>query len=147
MKKTLFSLIAVVTMWLGFPSEASSQIIRINTGIDESGVASFIEAFEFDYVHEKPSFPGGESKLVEFINKNRQYPTEAYNKGIQGRVTCWFIVNADGSVSNVNLQRSVNVLLDTEAIRIFSLMPDWNPGKIDGVPVPVRVMRSVRFRK
>ena len=116
-------------------------------GIDEYGITNYIEAFEYDYVPEKPTFPGGETKLTEFINANRQYPQEAYDKGIQGRVTCWFIVNSDGHVSNVSLMRSVNHLLNEEAIRIFSLMPDWIPGRIDGIPVPVRVVRSVRFKK
>lgn len=116
-------------------------------GIDEYGITNYIEAFEYDYVPEKPAFPGGEGKLTEFINENRQYPAEAYEKGIQGRVTCWFIVNSDGHISNVSLMRSVNNLLNEEAIRIFSLMPDWIPGRIDGIPVPVRVVRSVRFKK
>lgn len=137
------ALAALLTLSVG----ASAQIVRINAGIDNSGVTSYIEAFEYDYVSEKPSFPGGEAKLVEFINANRQYPTAAYERGIQGRVTCWFIVNADGSVSNISLLKSVNSLLNEEAIRIFSLMPAWEPGRIDGIPVPVRVVRSVRFKK
>lgn len=115
--------------------------------MDPHGYSNFIDVFEYDYVSEKPSFPGGETKLMEFINTNRVYPPEAYAKGIQGRVTCWFVVNSDGSVSNINLLRSVNSLLNEEAIRIFSLMPDWNPGRIDGIAVPVRVVRSVCFRK
>ena len=139
--------VAVIATLLCLTLEARSQTIRINAGVDESGITNYIEAFEYDYVTEKPSFPGGEAKLVEFINSNRVYPTEAYEKGIQGRVTCWFIVNSDGSVSNVSLLRSVNELLNEEALRIFSLMPDWKPGKINGIPVPVRVVRSVRFRK
>ena len=126
---------------------SSAQTIRILGGIDNSGITNYIDAFEYDYVSEKPSFPGGEGKLTEFINSNRIYPPEAYEKGIQGRVTCWFIVNADGSVSHVNLLRSVNELLNEEALRIFSIMPPWIPGRIDGIPVPVRVVRSVRFRK
>lgn len=126
---------------------AKSQTIRVMAGIDEYGVTSYFDAFEYDVVTEKPSFPGGECKLTEFINETRIYPAEAYNMGIQGRVTCWFIVNSDGHVSNVNLMRSVNPLLNEEAIRIFSLMPDWIPGRIDGIAVPVRVVRSVRFKK
>ena len=147
LSKLLGSSIAAIAALIGFSTESSAQTIRINAGIDDSGYTNYIEAFEYDYVSEKPSFPGGESKLMEFINSNRVYPAEAYEKGIQGRVTCWFIVNADGSISNVNLLRSVNALLNEEAIRIFSLMPSWIPGRIDGIPVPVRVVRSVRFKK
>ena len=143
----LICAIALATTILGLTPEARSQSIRIMSGVDNDGITSYIEAFEYDYVTEKPTFPGGEAKLVEFINENRHYPREAYDRGIQGRVTCWFIVNADGSISNVSLLRSVNELLNEEALRIFSLMPAWVPGRINGVPVPVRVVRSVRFRK
>ena len=134
-------------MAFGLSPRAQSQTIRINIGLDDAGFTNYIEAFEYDFVPEKPCFPGGEAKLMEFINENRIYPPEAYNKGIQGRVTCWFIVNADGSVSNVSLLRSVNSLLNEEALRIFNMMPPWHPGRIDGIPVPVRVVRSVRFKK
>lgn len=142
-----FFAVAAMAALLGCSLSARSQTIRVMAGIDESGVVSYIEAFEYDFVTEKPSFPGGPTKLMEFINANRHYPAEAYAKGIQGRVTCWFIVNADGSISNVSLLRSVNPLLNEEAIRIFSIMPDWVPGRIDGIAVPVRVVESVRFRK
>lgn len=125
----------------------SAQTCRVGIGMSENGVQNYIEVFEYDYVSEKPSFPGGESKLTEFINKNRNYPKEAYDKGIQGRVTCSFVVNADGSVSNINVVRSVSVSLNEEAVRIFKKMPCWHPGRINGQAVPVRVIRSVPFRK
>lgn len=146
LKKTLCYIIALTVILIWTP-KISAQTIRVNVGVDNSGFTTYIEAFEYDYVTEKPTFPGGESKLMEFINTNRIYPQAAYEQGIQGRVTCWFIVNADGSISNVNLLRSVNLLLDEEAMRIFSIMPKWEPGRIDGIPVPVRVARSVRFKK
>lgn len=147
MLKRLFSIISALAVLTIVSTQMSAQTIRINVGVDNAGYTTYIEAFENDYVSEKPTFPGGETKLMEFINSNRQYPPQAYEQGIQGRVTCWFIVNADGSISNVNILRSVNSLLNEEAIRIFSMMPCWEPGRIDGVPVPVRVVRSVRFKK
>lgn len=142
-----FYFLTAITILLFAVFPAKGQTFSVMAGYDEYGMANYIEAFEYDYVHEKPSYPGGENKLTEFINATRVYPSEAYQKGIQGRVTCWFIVNCDGSVSNVSLMRSVNALLNEEAIRIFSLMPDWIPGRINGIPVPVRVVRSVNFRK
>ena len=139
--------IATIATILSLSLNSRSQTFRVVAGIDESGVTSYLEAFEYDCVTEHPCFPGGETKLTEFINEHRVYPQKAYDMGIQGRVTCWFIVNSDGHISNVSLMRSVNPLLDDEAIRIFGLMPDWVPGRIDGIPVPVRVVRSVRFKK
>jgi len=106
-----------------------------------------MEVYEYDYVKVKPVFPGGNAKLVAFINENRRYPAEAYKKGIQGRVTCSFVVNADGSVSHISILRGVEHSLNQEALRIMSKMPEWTPGRHDGQTVPVRVVWSVPFRK
>lgn len=106
-----------------------------------------MEVYEYDYVTEKPTYPGGDKNLMMFINATRNYPIEAYRKGIQGRVTCSFIVNADGSVSHISVLRGVNPSLNKEAIRVLSKMPEWIPGRLDGVAVPVRVIWSVPFRR
>lgn len=128
-------------------STACAQTYRVCAGVSPSGVKSYVEVYEYDFVTEKPSFPGGESKLMEFVNANRHYPKEAYRKGIQGRVSCSFVVNADGRVSNIGVVRSVNVLLNEEAMRIISKMPAWVPGKLCGQAVPVRVILTIPFRK
>lgn len=141
--KILFSL----AFCLVIAQKSDAQRCRISAGVDEQGVRNYIEVYEYDYVTEKPSFPGGECRLLEYIKETRRYPKEAYDKGVQGRVTCSFVVNADGSISNITVLRSVNSVLNEEAIRIFSGMPAWTPGSIDGHPVPVRVIRSVPFRK
>ncbi|MCH5213972.1 MAG: energy transducer TonB [Muribaculaceae bacterium] len=137
--------VMVLAVLIGIPASARAQVVRVMSGVDNTGATSYIDVFEYDYVSEKPTFPGGKAKFDEFINKNRRYPKEAYDMGIQGRVTCWFIVNADGTVSNVSLLRSVHEILNEEALRVLRLMPPWNPGKHDGVPVPVRVVRSICF--
>ncbi len=126
---------------------ADAQTCRVAMGFADNGTPCYREVYEYDYVTEKPTFPGGDSKLIEFINSTRKYPKNAYRKGIQGRVTCSFIVNTDGSVSNVRVLRKVENSLDHEAVRIIGLMPDWHPGSINGVKVPVRVIRSIPFRK
>lgn len=143
----ILSSVAILAALFTTSGHAQSPIIRVAAGVDNSGSTRYIEAFEYDYVTEKPCFPGGEGKLYEFINHEREYPTEAYERGIQGKVTCWFIVNPDGSISNVTLYKSVNELLNEEALRIFSQMPAWEPGRMNGKAVPVRVVRSIRFRK
>jgi tonB family C-terminal domain len=123
------------------------QTYRVNIGSHSAGCTSYIEVYEYDYVSEKPAFPGGDAKLMTFINDTRRYPKEAYRKGIQGRVTCSFVVNSDGSVSHISVLRGVEPSLNREAIRVLSKMPEWTPGKIDGQPVPTRVVWSVPFRK
>ncbi len=124
-----------------------AQTCRVNIGTNASGGTNYIEVYEYDYVTEKPAFPGGDRNLMTFINATRNYPLDAYRKGIQGRVTCSFIVNTDGSVSHISVLRGVNPSLNKEAVRVLSEMPEWNPGKMDGKTVPVRVVWSVPFRK
>lgn len=127
--------------------EAAAQTCRINCGRADNGHTVYKEVYEYDFVCEKPVFPGGNSCLVRFINDHRRYPEAAYKRGIQGRVMCSFVVNADGTVSNVQVLKGVESSLNKEALRIFSSMPVWTPGKIDGCPVPVRVIWPVPFRK
>lgn len=129
------------------PADVAAQTCRVSMGVNSEGHKTYMEVYEYDYVAEKPCFPGGDGKLMEYINKNRNYPREAYKAGVQGRVTCSFIVNANGSVSHVRVIKSVEESLNREAARLFTAMPDWEPGKIDGKAVPVRVIWSVPFRK
>lgn len=126
---------------------AHSQTCRVNIGTSHAGCRNYIEVYEYDYVTDKPEFPGGDSMLMQFINDNRQYPQTAYSKGIQGRVTCSFVVNTDGSVSHISVIRGVEPSLNKEAIRVLSKMPEWRPGKLNGQIVPTRVVWSVPFRK
>lgn len=106
-----------------------------------------MEVYEYDYVSEKPEFPGGDTQLMEFINATRNYPDKAYREGIQGRVTCSFVVNTNGRISHIKVIKSVEESLNREAVRILSCMPDWTPGRVDGKIVPVRVIRSIPFRR
>lgn len=125
----------------------SGQTCRINCGVNQAGRETFREVFEYDFVSDKPSFPGGDTSMLEFLNTNRVYPEDAYKKGIQGRVTCQFVVNVDGSISDIHLLRGVEPSLNREAIRLLSIMPDWKPGRHNGKAVPVRVIRSIPFRR
>lgn len=127
--------------------EASAQTCRVTSGYTADGQRTFKEVYEFDYVEEKPEFPGGGSALLTYINEHRRYPAKAYAHGIQGRVTCSFVINPDGSVSNITVLRGVEQSLNREAIRILKGMPQWSPGKLDGQTVPVRVICAVPFRK
>lgn len=148
MNRIVILLTFIAAMANGFGAlMGNAQTCRVKAGNSQAGHKCYIEAYEYDYVSEKPSFPGGESKLVEFINSHRVYPQEAYKKGIQGRVTCSFIVNADGTVSHISILKGVETSLNQEAIRIMSKMPEWKAGRHDGKAVPVRVVWSVPFRK
>ena len=100
----------------------------------------------FDVVEVMPQFPGGQIAMMKYIMENMKYPEQAMKEGIQGRVTVRFIVEKDGRVSNVRLLRSVQPLLDKEAVRVVESMPKWTPGKHNGKPVRVRFNLPVMFK-
>ena len=106
-----------------------------------------MDVYEYDFVDVQPQFPGGERALMNYINQTREYPYHAYHNKIQGRVVCSFVVNIDGSISNVEVIKGVEESLNREAVRILGRMPEWTPGRINGQPVPTRVVWSVPFRK
>lgn len=100
----------------------------------------------FDMVEQMPQFPGGQAEMMQFISKNMKYPTIAQENGTQGRVTCQFVVGADGKVRDVKVLRGVDPYLDKEAVRVIMSMPKWIPGKQNGKAVSVKYTILVMFR-
>ena len=100
----------------------------------------------YDVVEKMPSFPGGNGAMMQFIQSNVNYPAAARENGIQGRVQIGFIVEHDGSISDVRVVRSVDPALDMEAVRVVKRMPRWEPGKQNGQPVRVKYTVPVLFR-
>ena len=100
----------------------------------------------FQVVEEQPMFPGGMGEMMKFLQQNVKYPKEAQDQGVQGRVIVQFVVNKDGSISNDTVVRSVDPMLDAEAIRVVRSMPNWTPGKQRGEAVRVRFTLPVTFR-
>ena len=100
----------------------------------------------FVVVEDQPQFPGGNVAMMKFISDNIVYPKEAHANGIQGRVISSFVVMKDGSISDLQVVRGVDPLLDAEALRVLGLMPDWKPGKQRGQAVNVRFTLPVVFR-
>ena len=100
----------------------------------------------FEVVEQMPSFPGGTTALMQYLSKNTKYPPVAEENGIQGRVVCSFVIERDGSVSDVRIIKSVDPSLDKEAIRVVSSMPKWIPGRQNGQMVRVKYNLPVTFR-
>lgn len=100
----------------------------------------------FDVVEQMPEFPGGQIAMLDFLSKNIRYPEAAHKAGIQGRVVATFVVEKDGSISNAKVMRSIDPLLDAEALRVINSMPNWIPGKQDGKPVAVKYTVPVSFK-
>lgn len=126
----------------------------------------------FDVVEQMPEFKGGEyqvtinryidgkmvtetvtktcgpgmSGLMQYLATSVRYPVVAEENGVQGRVVCTFVVERDGSISNVKVAKSVDPSLDKEAVRVIKTMPRWTPGKQKGEAVRVKYTVPVTFR-
>jgi periplasmic protein TonB len=98
------------------------------------------------FSQEPPIFPGGPLALLKYIADNTNYPQEAIDINIQGKVIVKFAVMYDGSVSRIEVLRGVSPLLDNEAMRVISTLPKWRPGKQNGNPVSVWFMVPVTFK-
>lgn len=99
----------------------------------------------FKVVEQMPEFPGGEAALYKYLADNVQYPAKATNAGQQGTVRVKFVVNEDGSISNVEVPRQIGYDMDKEAIRVVSSMPRWSPGKNNGKAVKVYYQVPIKF--
>ena len=100
----------------------------------------------YEVVDRPPSYPGGMGALMSWLNQNVKYPVTAAENGVQGRVIVQFVVEKDGSVTNVGVAKSVDPALDKEAVRVVKSMPHWNPGKSNGSTVRVKHTVPVIFR-
>ena len=107
-------------------------------GPDERGIYQIVE--------QMPEFPGGEEAIREFVAKNIQYPQKAIDAGAYGRVFVGFVIEPDGSVSNVTLLRGIGFGCDEEAMRVVKMMPKWKPGMQKGEAVRVSYMIPINFK-
>ena len=131
--------------------------IEINAEMDQNEVMEeyvapeieddeVVEQEVFTIVEEMPSYPGGEAKMYEYLGKNIKYPQIARESGIQGRVFVNYVVEPDGSVSNVKVLRGIGGGCDEEAMRVVKAMPKWKPGKQRGKAVRVSYTLPVVFK-
>lgn len=122
-----------------------------NTIIDDI-VDTFAEPEEevteqiFDIVEDKPQFPGGNEAMYKYLGRSIDYPSTARRMGIDGRVFVQFVIEKDGTVSNVQTIKGIGAGCDEEASRVIKKMPKWTPGKQRGVPVKVRMIIPVFFK-
>lgn len=105
-------------------AEEEEEATPINQTEDDEEVLRIVEQL--------PEFPGGMVEFMKWLTSNLKYPSNALANNIQGNVMVTFIVNKDGSVSDLKLKKSVNPYLDSEALRVMRLMPKWKPGKDKG---------------
>jgi TonB family protein len=106
--------------------------------------SSGLDTSYYDY-EISPRFKGGDEERIKFLIKNIKYPKAASRDGIQGMVALSFVIEKDGTLSNIRIIKSVHPLLDDEALRVMRLMPAWIPGKQDGENVRVQFNMPIKF--
>ena len=123
-------------------SKAETKVAKFDSKVAarDSGTETVMDKCEV-----MPEFPGGESSMMKFIAENAEYPKEAAEKGIKGKVLVEFVVERDGSINEVKIKKSADPILDKEAIRIAKAMPKWKPGTIDGKTVRVKHVMPLTF--
>ena len=98
------------------------------------------------WLRNNPSYPGGDEARIKFLQENMKYPEEAKELGVQGKVFVTFVVEVDGSITDVKVLRGIGSGCDDEAVRVVKSMPKWIPGKQRGVPVRVQFNLPINFK-
>ncbi len=104
-----------------------------------------VEEEVFVVVEEQAEFPGGLDSMYAFIVKNLKYPELAKEKGIEGRVFVQFVIEKDGSISNVKILRGIGGGCEEAAVEMIKNMPKWKPGKQRGKPVRFQFVLPIKF--
>ena len=130
MKKLLFFLI------LGFTTLTTARAQNTDTPCGKV----------FHVVEQMPQFPGGQAAMMKFIADSLRYPSVVCTGGVEGRIVVRFVVDCEGNIVNPLVVRSVDPLLDREAIRLVKSMPKWKPGRVNGEPVNVKYRLPITFK-
>ena len=126
--------------------ETGGEVLKAKEVIAQPEPPKEEETKVFDVVEVMPTFPGGQHALFEWLSKNIKYPVVAEENGVQGRVIVTFVVERNGSITDVQVAKSVDPSLDKEAVRVVKAMPHWIPGKQNGSAVRVKFTVPVTFR-
>lgn len=153
-RKVVASWQSITIPYSGVPKQSGMAIGTIdvkgnvyeNKDDNDENIIKSEEHKVFDVVGQMPTFPGGLYYLMSYLSENMHYPEEAQKKGIQGRVMVNFVVEKDGSLSDITVAQSVSPELDAEAVRVLNNMPKWIPGTQKGKGVRVRFSLPISFR-
>lgn len=135
MKKYLLTIIILLT----------ATLYNYGQNINNADTLNQSDEPIFMTLEEPPTFPAGEKALQKFICENTKYPKSAIEEKISGTVYVQFIVEKDGSISDVKVIRGIGGGCDEEAVRVIKQLPDWIPGKQNGVPVRAYFMIPITF--
>jgi len=126
--------------------DVNGEVLKAKEQITQPEPPKVEENKIFEVVEQMPAYPGGQEALLKYLRDNIHYPTVAAENGVQGRVVVGFVVEKDGSISDVNIMKGQDPSLDREAMRVVKSMPKWIPGKQNGSSVRVKYQVPVTFR-
>lgn len=132
------------------PAEMPEQTAPVEAeAADEAVENEVVDMYEppvdIEAVENLPQFPGGAVELMKWLTKNLKYPAQAQQRKVKGRVLAQFVVNKDGTVSDLQLLERLDPLCDREVLRVLRMMPQWQPGKIHEQPCRTQVTLPVVF--
>ena len=140
MKKSMIIAIAAAVLTAG------TTVCHAQTSQSQQTEQKQEPVYEQNKVEQKAEFTGGMMKQIEFMMQNLKYPKEAEKDGVSGTVRVHFIVEKDGSLTDVKVPDSVHPALDAECIRLVKAMPKWTPAKLKGKTVRSKMLLAVPFR-
>lgn len=141
----LLTILALLTISCSTPRQ------NLRTLTDENATSSFYEASKDELevilqdVEEEPEFEGGVENLYYYLNRNIKFPQAALEGECQGKVIVRFVVETDGSISNIEVTKDIGGGCGEEAVRVIKEMPKWKPGKVNGKPVRVIFSLPISF--
>jgi len=145
-KCLLFAVLAITLAVLLVPARANAQDKKEKGKTTQTQKDTTTDDKVYDVCEQMPTFEGGDAALLKYLTDSVKYPELAKKHGVQGRVVIGFIVEKDGSLTDVKVLRHVDIDLDAEALRVVKGMPKWIPGCQDEQLVRVRYNVPVSFR-
>ena len=143
-KCLLFAISALVLLVVVFvPARANAQDKKGKTTQTRKDTATDDKIYEV--CEQMPIFEGGDAALLKYLRENLKYPDNTKDRGVQGRMVVGFIVEKDGSLTNVKVLRAVDIALDAEVLRVIKGMPKWIPGRHNGQRVRVRYLLPIHI--
>ena len=143
--KLLFTTLLLLTASLNYAQAQHESDTVALTNVKEI-TAPGIDTTIYNNVEKMPAFPGGEFKMYEFLAMNVRYPQRAREDGYSGTVYVRFVVEPDGTITNIEVAKGVGGGCSEEAVRIVKMMPNWIPGEAFGKKVRVTYTLPINFR-
>ena len=144
-KCLLFAVLAITLAVLFVPARANAQDKKEKGKTTQTHKDTTTDDKVYDVCEQMPIYEGGDAALLKYLGENLKLPEEDQERGMQGRMVVGFVVEKDGSLTNVKVLRAVDIALDAEVLRVVKGMPKWIPGRHNGQRVRVRYLLPIHI--